>query len=34
MITRAVQDVEAGDIDAGCADAIVQAAAFGKVIFG
>lgn len=34
MITRAIQDADAGDIDASCADAIVQAAAFGKVIFG
>lgn len=33
ILTRAVQDVEAGDIDAGVADAIIQVAAFGKVIF-
>lgn len=34
QIMFAVNEEDAGEIDADCADAIVQAAAFGKVIFG
>lgn len=34
QIAFAVDEQDAGEIDADCADAIVQAAAFGRVIFG